>query len=110
MSLEIGHFALGVGLTTGVILATRLNKKVKNTEPIRMIGGGIWAIIPDAQKLISSLKILHNGWWTDIFWFHRFLDSSVDPTDSVLVSTIFIVFMLLMLVICWRVERKSKPS
>ena len=64
--MAIGHFSFGVGMTTGVLMATGLDKKIKNTEPLR-IAGGIFAMIPDAGKLISSFDILHNGWWANLF-------------------------------------------
>ncbi len=108
MSMAIGHFAFGVGATTGVLMATGLDKKIKNTEPIR-VAGGIFAMLPDAGKLIPSLNILHNNWWADIFWLHRIFDNQLDQTDSVWFSFWLIIFMLVMLVIYWwKIRRLAK--
>lgn len=104
MSMAIGHFTFGVGATTGVLMATGLDKKIKNTEPIR-IAGGIFAMLPDAGKLIPSFDFLHRGWWADIFWLHQ-LSDILDSTDSALISSIFIAFMLVMLMIFWSVRKK----
>lgn len=99
MSMAIGHFAFGVGATTGVLMATGLDKKIKNTEPVR-VAGGIFAMVPDAGKLIPSFGILHGGWWADIFWLHKFLDK-IDPKDTAWISFWLIFFMLIMLGIFW---------
>ena len=99
MSMGIGHFAFGVGATTGVLMATGLDKKIKNTEPIR-VAGGIFAMIPDAGKLIPSLDFLHGSWWADIFWLHKLLDK-IDPQDTALASFWMILFMLVMLGVFW---------
>lgn len=109
MSLAIGHFAFGVGATTGVLLATGLDKKINNTEPIR-IAGGIWAMLPDVGNFIPSLKILHNGWWADAFLLHRLIDIKLDPNDSVWISTILVIFMIITLVIFWLEREKWKKS
>lgn len=101
MSMAIGHFTFGVGATTGVLMITGLHKKIKNTEPIR-VSGGIWAILPDISKLISFLRVLHDSWLADIFWFHRLIDVRIDPPDSVLMSAVLIGFMLVMLIIFWK--------
>ena len=111
MSMAIGHFALGVGVSTAVLLAAKRQKKigVDKTEPIRW-GGGIWAMAPDIGKIIPSLDFLHNGWWADIFWFHRFLDTKIDPTDSALISFWLVFFMLAMLVIYWSAVFTNKEK
>lgn len=106
MSLAIGHFSLGAGLTGAILLATRLNKKIRNNERI-MFGGGIWGIVPDIEKLIPLLKILHRSWWTDIFWFHRLIDLKIDPTDNYWISAYFIAFMLGILVIFWSIDQRK---
>ena len=100
MSMGIGHFAFGVGAITGVLMASGLDKKIKNTEPIR-VAGGIFAMIHDAGKLITSLDFFHDGWPADIFWLHNFLDNKFDPKDTALNSFWLIVFMLAMLGIFW---------
>ena len=100
MSMGIGHFAFGIGAMTGVLMASGLDKKIKNTEPIR-VAGGIFAMIPDAGKLIPSLDFFHDKWPADIFWLHRFLDNTFDPKDTALNSFWLIVFMLAMLGIFW---------
>ena len=94
MSQGIGHFAFGVGCTTVVLMATMLDNKIKNTEPIR-IAGGIFAMIPDAGKLIPSLDFFHDTWVADIFWLHRFLDNTFDPKDTALNSFWLLVFMMI---------------
>lgn len=99
MSMAIGHFAFGVGATTGVLMATGLDKKIKNTEPIR-VAGGILAMIPDAGKLITPFDILHDGWWADIFWLHRLLDQ-LDYKDTAWMSAGLLALMLLMLILFW---------
>lgn len=110
MSMAIGHFSFGVGATTGFLMLTGLDKKIKNTEPIR-VAGGIFAIIPDAGKLVQSFDVLHEGWWADIFWLHKFLDKT-DPRDTALNSFWLIVFMLVMLSIFWirNGRRKNENS
>lgn len=100
MSMGIGHFAFGVGCATAVLMATKLDRKIKNTEPIK-VAGGIFAMIPDAGKLVPSLEFLHQGWWADIFWLHRFLDNKFDPRDTASNSFLLIVFMLTILSIFW---------
>ena len=99
MSLPIGHFALGTGLTIGSLIVTGQHKKVRRPESIGIIGG-IWAMIPDIQAFIPALKWLHWGWWTDIFWFHRLVDT-IFLADSSWVNVVFIAFMLVMLIISW---------
>ena len=101
MSMAIGHFAFGVGASTGVLMATGLDKKIKNTEPIR-VAGGIYAMVPDASKLVPFLAEFHDSWLADIFWLHRFLDTKVDPGDTALISVIFIVFMIATLGVLWK--------
>lgn len=105
MSMAMGHFAFGVGATTGVLMATGLDKKIKNTEPIRM-AGGILAMVPDAGKLVPSLDFLHRSWWQNIFWLHGVLDK-IDHQDTAWMSTILLAFMLVMLGIFWLRNRKS---
>lgn len=104
MSMAIGHFSFGVGATTGVLMVTGLDKKIKNTEPIR-VAGGIFAMVPDARKLAPSLEFLHHGWWADIFWLHRFLDK-IDPKDTAIASFWLIFFMLIMLGVFWLSKRR----
>ncbi|MBI2042016.1 MAG: hypothetical protein HYT20_03295 [Candidatus Nealsonbacteria bacterium] len=106
MSMGIGHFAFGVGATTAVLMATKLDKKIKNTEPIR-VAGGIVAMLPDAGKLIPSLDFFHDNWVADIFWLHRFLDNKFDPQDTALNSFWLIVFMLAILGIFWMKNRRN---
>jgi len=106
MSMAMGHFSFGVGMTTGVLMATGLDRKIKNTEPIR-VAGGIFAMIPDAGKFISSFNILHNGWRADLFWLHSLIDK-IDPKDSAFASFWLVLFMVVMLSIFWLRNRRSR--
>lgn len=107
MSMPVGHFGLGAGLTTmAVLLAKRQNISVERGEGIG-IAGGVWGMLPDAGKLTPVPKVLHNGWWTDLFWLHRFMDTTIDPTDSVWTSASLFAFWLFMLLML-RLIKKSR--
>ncbi|MBT9133016.1 MAG: hypothetical protein DDT33_01547 [Firmicutes bacterium] len=71
----IGHAAANIGLTV-------LRPRQKKCRCLLLILSGIWAMIPDASKLIPQLEAFHYHWTADFFWLHRWIDVTVDPTDS----------------------------
>ena len=95
MSMAIGHFGLGAGATNLIFLLIRRQKVRVENEGSIGIAGGIWAMIPDVGKLIPALRLLHDGWWTDIFWLHRFQDHVIDPTDDPWISAGLFGFWLI---------------
>ncbi|WP_158055650.1 hypothetical protein [Halorussus halophilus] len=86
MSLSVTHFAVGATLT--VLVETYLVPNISYPRAIAILGG-IWAMVPDAQKLSpvfqSELATLHYSPLANVFWFHRWLDVT-DSGDSVAVA------------------------
>ncbi|MBT9148527.1 MAG: hypothetical protein DDT32_02302 [Syntrophomonadaceae bacterium] len=78
--IAIGHFAIGhAAANIGLAVLRPKQKKCRQLLPIL---SGIWAMIPDTSKLIPQLEAFHCHWTADFFWLHRWIDVTVDPTDS----------------------------
>jgi hypothetical protein len=69
--IPITHFALGMAVAL-VTLASRVDN---STVPAVMVGGGIFAMIPDLAHFLDPLQSLHEGFWTNIFVVHGLLDA-----------------------------------
>lgn len=104
MSMGVTHFAVGATLT--ILVVTYLVPDVPYPRTVAILGG-IWAMIPDAQKLSpvlqSELWKLHYSPLADVFWFHRWLDV-VDSGDSVVVAAASLLGLFAVTVIS---ERRS---
>jgi hypothetical protein len=94
MSFAIGHFALGATVTALVV--TYLLPKLPYPRTVVVLGG-VWALLPDAAKLVPTnpdLVAFHGSLWADVFWFHRTLDR-VDATDSPRLSALLVAVFVL---------------
>ncbi len=105
MSHGITHFA--VGATCTLIIVTYLVPRVPYPRVI-VILGGIWAMLPDANKLVDwqVLDRLHSSPVADIFWFHYSLDR-IDSTDSIEFGVVAVAIFLIMTYIAERREYRS---
>lgn len=87
MSLWGTHFAVGAVCTA---IAVFLVAPTVSGRYLVIIGGGLWAIVPDVHWLYPPLRevtkpIIHDSSLADLFWFHGTLDA-LDPADSALLS------------------------
>lgn len=95
MSLAIVHFAVGFGSTT--LLWTVLQKD--NTDhmlPV-LLGGAIWAMMPDLHNVMPFLQepyyqYLHDSPIAYIFWLHRGFDIA-DPQDTLTVAALAMMYI-----------------
>jgi hypothetical protein len=105
MSQALAHFAFGMAMTTIVISVFR--PSVRYTQTIAFFGG-IWAMLPDVKQIIPQIEpwehLYHEHWIANVFWFHQFLDTRVDPGDADLVVALMVLFLLITTV--WA-ERRS---
>lgn len=100
MSQGITHFAVGA---TATALVVSLVPGVRYPRTL-ILGGGAWAMVPDAAKLVDRphLRAFHRGHLADAFWLHRTLDR-LDRSDSTRVATVALSFFLLVTAILeWR--------
>lgn len=69
--LGITHFALGA--TGGTII----NEKLQYDRLLIPVLSGIFAMLPDANKLleIHTTKVVNQSVFNNIFWFHGLLDT-----------------------------------
>lgn len=105
MSIAIGHFVVGAALTTMVV--TLFLPNVSYPRSLVLAGGG-WAMIPDFHQVSpvarDALYEFHQSSpWTDLFWFHRTLDT-LDATDSNAVAAALLAGFILTTVVA---ERRS---
>lgn len=105
MSFAIGHFALGAAVTALIVTYLLPNAPYPRTL---VLTGGLWALIPDAAKLVTSPKLtaFHESVFADLFWFHRTLDR-IDAPDSAGVSALFVALFFLVTVLVERRERQQ---
>lgn len=70
--LGIAHFA--VGATGGIIL----NQKLEKDRLIVPVVSGIFAMLPDANKIVNTRAVdaLHDTIFSNVFWFHGMLDAA----------------------------------
>lgn len=86
MSQGVTHFA--VGATATVLVVTFLLPAVRYPRSWAVVGG-LWAMLPDASKLVDAPWTLafHDSIWADLFWAHGTLDR-LDPGDSTVWATV----------------------
>lgn len=94
MSQALAHFAFGMAMTTIVIAVFR--PSIRYIQTIAFFGG-IWAMLPDLKQIIPQIEpwehLFHEHWIANVFWFHQFLDTRVDPGDVDLVVGLMLVFL-----------------
>ena len=118
MSMGIGHFAFGASGTLVMIqiLPLRVRLRIRIAQVFIVLVGGTWALFPDLSKHAQRLKFInvrywtrlglpnldrfinllsafHDSRWANISFLHRALDI-VDDTDSIVISSAFLVLML----------------
>ncbi len=111
MSMAIAHFALGAGLTT--LAVAFLIPNVRFPRTLVLAGGG-WAMVPDfhwvSPVAADRLRDIHQtSPLTDLFWFHRTLDT-LDPGDSKTVAAGFVLCFLAATALAeWQSYRVPEP-
>lgn len=118
MSMGIGHFAFGATGTVVLVqmLPLKIRIKMRIAQAFIILLGGAWALFPDIAKhtqrleyinanywtktglpslnrFIDILPAFHDSRWANLSFFHQFLDF-VDASDSIVVSSILVVLML----------------
>lgn len=80
MAYPLGH--VGVGVTATVVLLFVTGAYRFRAALFVALLGGAWALVPDLHLVFASLEPLHFSPLADLFFFHRLLDTVVDPVDS----------------------------
>ncbi len=121
MSMAIGHFAVGASCTMVMLhmLPLRTRLKMKIGRGFIVILGGLGAMLPDLKQFsnllhyfndnywmkinlpdltvfIDRMHAFHNSGWANICFFHRLMDV-LDKHDSVLVSGVLVLAMVLII-------------
>lgn len=91
MSLAIGHFAFGAGVTMWILLFTNLHEETARDFAIAMVGGLV-AMVPDVHQHISGLAFVHDTFVANFFFLHGLIDK-IDVGDTVLFSSMVVAFM-----------------
>lgn len=108
MSYAITHFSIGViCAAVGVYV---WNKEQSEFILLYLFGGGLFAMMPDSTKLFSGTIPLFQTSLTNIFFFHQFLDTVIDPSDSIIFASVAVFCMLVsvvLLTISSRIKRKT---
>jgi len=142
MSMPIAHFAAGASCTMVIfhILPLRIRIKIRTAQVAIIMLGGLWAMVPDIARsrnlllrfndnywvkinlfglirapdltaLINRIPAFHNSSWANIYFFHHLMDA-LDKNDSVLVSALLILVMVLIVSATflreWRERRASQ--
>ena len=125
MSMAIGHFAVGTSFTMVAfhILPRRIRFKMVIAQVFITILAGLWAMLPDIAQFtnvmhhfndnywrkislfqhvrlpdltvfINLIRAFHNSLWANICFFHQLMDV-IDKNDSILVSAVLILAMVL---------------
>lgn len=76
-----------------------------------LVGGGIWAIMPDLWHILPIysdvyLSEVHHSFIANIFWFHRVFDL-VDTKDSLYFATLALMYLCACTIIHEIVLRKT---
>lgn len=75
-----------------------------------ILSSGVWAVVPDLYHFVPGTRAwykpaVHDSWVANVFWLHRVIDRA-EPGDSVELSVaVFGVFLVVFLVVEWRVGR-----
>jgi len=125
MSMAIGHFAVGTSGTMILfhMLPLRIRFKMRIAQVFIIVLGGLWAMLPDAAQFskfmqyfndnywtkinlfhqikppdltvfINLMRAFHGSRWANICFFHQLMDA-IDNNDSVLVSGVLVLIMVL---------------
>ncbi|MFC1754381.1 hypothetical protein ACFL96_13480 [Thermoproteota archaeon] len=86
--LGIAHFAVGV-LVMALLLKLFDFKKELKWDVALILGGGIFAMIPDLSKVFPSWQGFHDSVFANIFFGHQLVDLL---PDSVGVAILIIAF------------------
>ncbi|WP_331233497.1 hypothetical protein [Natronorarus salvus] len=108
MSQGITHFSVGAAATA--VLVTLLPPCPYSRTLVLL--GGVWALIPDAAKLVPHplLRRFHRCLWADLFWFHRTLDR-LDEEDSARIGALSLSVLLTITALLERRSyRVSRPD
>jgi hypothetical protein len=103
MSPGIGHFAVGATCTLLFLLVTGLHARTRH-DGLLAIGGGLWAIVPDAGSVLPGVGSLDSTPLANLFWFHYHLDVH-RATDSLTAGAAFVAAMTVTVVGFWLVDR-----
>ena len=140
MSMAIGHFAVGASCTMVMLhmLPLRIRLKMTIARGFIVILGGLWAMLPDLKQFsnllhyfndnywtkinlfhqitppdltvfIDRMHAFHDSGWANICFFHRLMDV-IDKHDSVLVSGVLVLVMVLSIsvgLMCEIIERRT---
>lgn len=104
MPLSIAHFAFGYSITIAFLILTTLYRYAVRDMAIGMLGG-LWAMIPDINKLHPAFEQLHASPWSDIFFLHYTLDQyayDFDFVPMVIFISLAIIFTVILLILDWR--------
>lgn len=101
MSVAIVHFAVGFG-TTVLLWTAFKGRETQHMLPI-LLGGGLYAMIPDLHHILPVLsgpynELLHNSNVAYIFMFHRGFDI-LDPNDTIEVAALALVYLTLCILV-----------
>lgn len=125
MSMAIGHFAAGTSGTMLLfhMLPLRIRFKIRIAQVFIIVLGGLWAMLPDTAKFsnlmqyfndtywmkinllqrirlpdltvfINLIRAFHDSRWANICFFHQLMDA-IDNGDSLLVSGVLVLIMVL---------------
>ncbi|TYL36410.1 hypothetical protein CV102_22560 [Natronococcus pandeyae] len=90
MSLVLTHFAVGAIATAILVHLFFPSLRYKMTV---IVGGGIWALIPDLHGITpvytDVFYALDTSRWADLFWFHRTMDRLEVGAGSPRVALVF---------------------
>lgn len=107
-SHTMGVFLFGMVGTT--VLITLFRRDVPYPRTITVLVG-VWAVLPqlagEIPYLSPHLSWLQDHWISNVFWFHRLLDTWVDPADTDLFVGIMIVSILGTTI--WAERRAYRP-
>lgn len=96
MSLAIAHFAVGVAATA--LLVTLLAPRFLHS-PTVLVAGGLWAIVPDVHHVLpagsSTVRALHVSVWSDLFWFHHYIDRVTPEAEEPFAAVLIGAFVVL---------------
>jgi len=127
MSMAIGHFAVGASSTMVMLHMLPLHVRLKMTiaRGFIVISGGLWAMLPDLGQFSNLMRYFNDNYWTkinlfrqitppdltvfidrmyafhasrwaNICFFHQLMDV-IDKRDSVLISGVLVLAMVLII-------------
>ena len=100
MSMAIAHFAVGT-MATALLLALVAPRLLHS--PTVLVGGGVWAMVPDVHHVLpvgsGLVRSFHMTPWANVFWFHHYLDR-VDAAHSRELAGALVVLLVAVLAVC----------